>query len=95
MAFLSTTGCGTKALFLKHYAEELASDWLIGPSVLQQMSSIQTFITRNCGGISSTKVSKCGIAATVKLSRSRYSVGTCVAPCGDARFMFKRLGPTL
>jgi hypothetical protein len=54
--FFQPQGCGTKALFLKHYAEKLASDWLLGLSVLQQMSLFKPFIEENCGGISPAKL---------------------------------------
>lgn len=45
VAFLSTTGCGAKALFLKHYAESLRRpDRLVGLSLLQRMGVFKSFM---------------------------------------------------
>jgi hypothetical protein len=46
VAFLSTTDCGAKALYHKHYAEKLASRLVIGPECTPANQRRQTIIAR-------------------------------------------------
>jgi hypothetical protein len=70
--FFQPQDCGAKALFLKHYAERLASPTgLLGLSVLQQMSLIQTILEEKLWLNLFVEPRQCGVRATVTIRHAQ------------------------